>query len=79
MVQTRYNRTVELALADPAAEFTAGDRRILAESVAAEDDTAGRAVTLHVRLTAGEAERVREDAATRGESVSAYVRARLFA
>jgi type IV pilus biogenesis protein CpaD/CtpE len=73
MVQRRYNRTVEIALSDPQAEFTMADRAVLAELLTADGEGA-RSFMLRVRLTEAEQVALQETADREGISISELVR-----
>lgn len=77
VLQVRYNRVVEMALADTGATFTADERAELARHVDATDaPVTTRDHTLRVRLSDDEWERLEADAGD--NTLSAYVRRRLF-
>ena len=77
MVQVRYNHTVEIALNDPAAEWTAEERALLAEHMGAP--TAGdRTKTLGVRLSLEDYQAVQTAADAADQTISDYVRHKLF-
>lgn len=81
-LQHRYNVCVEHALSDPEARFTEQEREALLSLVdwPTADDGDSRDYTLRVRLSDGERRRLEADAEAQGaQSVSEYVRGRLFA
>ncbi len=55
-VQQRYQHTVELALNDPDADFTADERSLIASYLEVVNDTARRDKLVQVRVTAEERE-----------------------
>ncbi len=71
IVQTRYNRAVTMALADPQAEFTADERAQLAEAVATEGNGLER-LTLYVKPD--QAKEIRHAAVNAGKRLSEYLK-----
>lgn len=71
--QTRYNHCVRLALSDPAAEWTAAERELLAEHIAVAGP-ASRDFMLRVRLTQAERSELQLRATAAGLSLSEYTR-----
>lgn len=76
IVQTRYNNAVSVALSDPQAEFTAEQRALMAEHVVVDDAETRSVITL--RLTPSERAAIASAADGAGQTVSEYMRARLF-
>jgi hypothetical protein len=77
ILQARYAQVLTMALADPAAEFTADERAVLAAGIDG-GDAGGRDFTLRVRLTEQERVSLSDAADAEGISLSEYVRRRLF-
>ena len=76
MVQTRYNQAVQIALNDPGAYWTEGDRAVLAEHLGAQGSD--RSTMLAVRLSSTERQAVEQAADAAGMNISDYVRGKLF-
>lgn len=76
MVQQRYNNAVHVALGDPQAEFTAEQRAMIAEHLQIDDAETREVVS--VRLTPSERAEIAHAADAAGQTVSEYMRARLF-
>ena len=73
--QDRYTRAARAALADPAAQLTPDERRLIASFIPhADGPAARRETTLQVRLTPDEHAALQERAAAAGLKVSEYVR-----
>jgi len=77
VVQQRYNRCAEIALADPQGHITAEQRAQIAEHVAIEEKETRAVISL--RLTPSERAEIARAADAAGQSVSEYIRSRLFA
>jgi len=77
MIQQRYHRTIEIALGDPQAQFTADERALLAEHLEIVPDGT-RDFTLRIRLTAAEHEELIATADDEHTTVSEFVRRQLF-
>ena len=77
VIQIRYANVLIMALADPEADFTQAEREILASAIEPSETTT-RNIALHVRLTPGEQAELEQAAETAGQSLSEYVRRRLF-
>jgi hypothetical protein len=76
-VQARYDNTVRVAMGDPAAQFTAEQRALLAEFVGSDGpDT--RSIVQPVRLSPAERHELEDAAQAAGMSLSEYIRSRLF-
>ena len=73
--QHRYNATVDAALHDPQADFTAEERALLAKFVAAGEKI--RETRLQVRVTIAEKLYLQHQAAEQNMTLSAYVRDKL--
>ncbi len=72
IVQTRYNHTVQMALDDPEAEFTAEERAQLAEAVTVEESNDLERLTLYVRSE--DAKAIRHAAVNAGKRLSEYLK-----
>lgn len=77
VVQQRYNRCAEIALADPQGQVTAEQRAQIAEHVAIEEEETRTVISL--RLTPSERAEIASAADAAGQTVSEYIRSRLFA
>lgn len=77
VLQTRYIICLQMALADPDAEFTAAERQLLADGIP-DSDSDTRGYTLRIRLTDGERECLTREATEAGQTMSEYARRRLF-
>jgi len=77
-VQSRYDNSVHLALHDPAAVFTPEQRALLAE-FAGGGEPETRTVMQPVRLSPAERQELEDAAQAAGQSLSDYIRSRLFA
>jgi hypothetical protein len=80
ILQHRYQRVLEMALADPAAEFTSDERAVLADALTAGEavESGTRDRILRVRLSPAEWADLEATAADSGETLSSYVRRQLF-
>jgi hypothetical protein len=78
VVQQRYNRVVELALADRTVEFSHEERALMAEFVNVPDGGDTRDFILHIRLTADERESLTAEAQDAGMNMSQYARTKLL-
>lgn len=77
MVQQRYNRTVEIAFADPKASFAPEERSLIAEYLGGiEADSRG--YMLRIRLTENERAELERMADEAQMSMSEYVRDQIF-
>jgi len=76
ILQTRYANVLIRALADGQATFTPEERELIASAI--EAPTGTRDVTLRVRLTTSENAQLTEAADQAGQSVSEYVRRKIF-
>lgn len=73
MVQQRYNHVVESAFGDPNAEFTAEERRLIADSVEV-DGHESRSETIRFRVTPNERAELKAMAVDAGLDMSDYLR-----
>lgn len=78
ILQIRYNNTVQMALNDPQAEFTPAERALLAEFVGSPDSSTNRDFMLRVRLTDAERAALQQSADQAQQSMSEYVRQKIF-
>ena len=76
-VQARYDNTVRVALGDPAAQFTAEQRALLAQ-FAGGGEPETRSIMHAVRLSPDERQRLEDAANAAGQTLSEYIRSRLF-
>ena len=76
--QGRYNAAAQAALADPEANLTAEERRLIASFVEPEQGDAPRSFMLRVRLTESERDRIQQLADEAGMDMSEYVRTRVL-
>lgn len=74
----RYNRAAEVTLADPQAQLTAEERRLIASFIEPEEPESRMEFTLRVRLSLAEKDTLDQLAQQNGMDVSTYVRKRLF-
>lgn len=77
MVQQRYNHTVESALLDRDADWTAADRELLASYLEPTTPQA-RDTLIQIRVSAEEKRAIRELAETAGMTVADYIRSSLL-
>lgn len=75
--QSRYNRIAEWALGDGEADFTPGEKHLIASFLQADDEPE-RAFMLRVRLTEDEREQLQSQAETAGMTMSEYARRKIF-
>ena len=75
--QGRYNTAAQAALADPEANLTAEERRLIASFVEPESGEL-RSSMLRVRLTDSERDRIQQLADEAGMDMSEYVRTRVL-
>lgn len=78
VVQQRYQHCLTLALNDPAAKWTAQERAILAEPLTA-NVTDTKSVTVAIRLTPEERHILQQAADQSDQTLSDYIRSKLFA
>ncbi len=76
IVKERYNRVVEMAFSDPQAEFTSGDRQLIAESI--NGGESNRTATVRFRVSPAEQEDLQRMADDAGVTVSDYIRSRIW-
>ena len=77
MVSHRYNRTVDIALNDPQAEFSSEERALLAGNLAVFDDVI-KTETIRFRATQAERAQLEELANSAGMNMSDYIRNKIF-
>jgi hypothetical protein len=78
VLQIRYSNVLIRAMADPEAKFTADERQALASVIESPGSSSTRNLSLHVRVTPDEQAELEQAAAAAGQSLSEYVRRRLF-
>lgn len=78
VVQQRYNNVLGVALSDGDAHFTPQERTLLAE-FAGGGEPETRSIMQPVRLSPAERQELEDAAQAAGQSLSDYIRSRLFA